>query len=214
MKSKDRAINLGLKINSLKGNLSVAKSVIDNLEIEICNASIEEDDRKKLFVLYKEVVKELNSFVSPSTAERSRFNQIIEDTLIKIIHTKSYKEIEQIDGIITGIEEDIASNKIIDKEQKSALKSRSLSLREKYKAQVGHFLKKNFEKLKRDIQHECDCDNPFHVSIVVKKYNGILKTEPLFNDDRHFIQALLDTNWQQSSRDIKEVKSLEKERND
>ena len=52
MNQKDRAINLGLKINSLKGNASVPGSVVAELENEIKNANINESDKIKLLELY------------------------------------------------------------------------------------------------------------------------------------------------------------------
>lgn len=210
MNRKDRAINLGLKINSLKGNFSVAKSVIKDLETEIKEAVIDESDRESLMVLYTRVIKDLKSIVSPSTEERSRINQLIEDMLTQIKNAESYVETEKCDGVIVNLEEKLKRNKLLKKEHKAALIHRIESVREKYKARVGFFLKRNHDQLKRNINIECDCDCPFHVSVVVKKYNDIVKTTPLFTDDRHDIQALLDTNWQKSSRDIKILKDEEK----
>lgn len=211
MNRKDRAINLGLKINSLKGNFSVAKSVIKDLELEIREAIIDDSDKERLLTLYSTVVEDLKSVVSPSTEERSRINQQVEDLLTKIKNAKSYHEIESIDGLIIGMKEELQKNKILKKEHKAALSHRIESVNEKYKARVGFFLKRNHDKLKKDINMECDCDSPYHVSVVVKKYNDIVKKTPLFTDDRHFIQALLDTFWQQSSRDINLLKQEQSE---
>lgn len=211
MNRKDRAINLGLKINSLKGNFSVAKSVVSDLEHEIKNAVLDNDDREKLLVLYKNVIEDLKKIVSPSTEERGRLNQNIEDILSRLNKAGSYQEIESLEGVIIAIDELLKNNKTLKKEHKAALLHRAERLREKYKLRVGYFLKKNHDRLLRDINNECDCDCPFHISIVVKKYNDIVKITPLFADDRRYIQALLDTNWQKSSRDIKELKKAEKE---
>ena len=206
MNRKDRAINLGLKINSLKGNFSVAKSVIKNLEIEIKEAVIDESDRESLLLLYGKIVEDLKSVVSPSTKERSKINQLVEDLLLGIRNAKSYHETEKYDGQISDLEEYLKGNKILKKEHKAALLHRTETVRDKYKARVGFFLKRNHDQLRKNINLECDCDSPYHISVVVKKYNSIVKTTPLFTDDRHNIQALLDTYWQQSSRDIKIMK--------
>ncbi len=210
MNQKDRAINLGLKINTLKGNFSVAKSVITELETEINEALIDDADRKKIIELYNNVVQDLKKVVSPSAEEKGKFNQLVEDILKDIINASNYLEADKIEGSIISIEESLSKTKLLKKEHKAAIKHRIQKLREKHKARVGYFLKKNFDKLIRDIKSECDNDNAFHVSVVVKKYNEIAKTTPLFADDRHAVQALLDTNWQKSSSDIKERKKAER----
>lgn len=211
MNQKERAINLGLKINSLKGNFSVAKSVITDLEAEISESSIDGIDRKKLLELYNIVIHDLSKVVSPSAREKGKLNQIVEDVLKDIINASSYLEADKIEGSIISIEEALSKSKILKKEHKAAITHRIDKLREKHKARVGYFLKKNFDKLIRDIKFECDNDNPFHVSVVVKKYNDTAKTTPLFADDRHAVQALLDTNWQKASSDIKDRKIAERE---
>ena len=209
MNRKDRAINLGLKINSLKGNFSVAKSVIKDLEVEIKEAVIDDADRESLLQLYTKIVQDLKSVVSPSTEERSKINQKVEDLLSGINKAKSYHEVEVLDGPITQLAEALKGNKILKKEHKAALLNRAETVREKYKSRVGFFLKRNHDQLKRKINLECDCDSPYHISVVVKKYNDIVKTTPLFADDRKDIQALLDTFWQRSSMDIKLMKKME-----
>ena len=211
MNQKERAINLGLKINSLKGNFSVAKSVIFELETEINEALIDDADRKKLLELYTSAVRDLKKVVSPSASEKGRFNQLVEDVLKDVINASSYLEADKIEGSIISIEEALVKTKLLKKEHKAAITHRIEKLREKHRVRVGYFLKKNFDKLIRDIKLECDNSNPFHVSVVVKKYNSIVKTTPLFTDDRHAAQALLDTNWQKASSDIKERKKAERE---
>ena len=211
MNQKERAINLGLKINSLKGNFSVAKSVITDLGKEIESAVIDEEDRKRLLTLYNNVTEELKSIVSPSTERKGFFNQRVEDLLRDINSTKSYLEEDAIDGLLICLEEDLARDKILKKEHKAAITHRISKLREKHKAKVGQFLKKNFEKLFRDIKKEFDCENPFHISVLIKKYNEVVKKTPMFFDDRHTIQAYLDTMWQKSSVDIKEIKRIERD---
>ncbi|MGL1893939.1 MAG: hypothetical protein OCD02_20035 [Spirochaetaceae bacterium] len=214
MDNKDRAINLGLKINSLKKNFSVASSVIIELENEIKKANIENSDREQLLKLYSSVTKELKGRISPEDKERNRILQLIEDGHKLITQAKDFKEADKIDGYITSIEEQMTGKSILEKEHKFIIKNKILKLRELHKIRVGQFLKRNYENLRRNIVDECDNDNPFHVSVLVKKYNEIVKTTAMFNDDRTDIQALLDTHWQQSSRDIKEVKLLEKGRDD
>ncbi|MBN2616997.1 MAG: hypothetical protein JXR64_01655 [Spirochaetales bacterium] len=210
MNSRERAINLGLKINSLKGNFSVAKSVIRDLEDEVKSAVIEEEDRERLLVLYKNVVADLKSAVSPSTEERGRLNQMVEDGMKKIKSAKTYSELSKVDGFISNLEEQIEKSKLLNKEHKAALNHRVRRLIEKYKSTVTIFLKKNFDKLKKEIVRDCDNKNPFNVSVAVKNLNGIVKKTPLYQDDREELQALLDTYWQKSARDIKAVKTEEK----
>jgi hypothetical protein len=203
---RDRAINLGMKINSLKGNLSVAKSVIKDLENEINHAVIDDSDKEQLFSLYKQVIEGLKSVTSPSLDERNRVNQLIEDLIIKLKNANSYIEADGVDGSIIGIEESLKSNKILNKEHKAALEAKLIRLREAHKAKVGQFLKRNYESLRRTISSECQCESPYHVSVLIKKFNDTVKTTPLFFDDRHSLQALLDTHWQRSSAEIKNEK--------
>ncbi|QEN05228.1 hypothetical protein EW093_11065 [Thiospirochaeta perfilievii] len=210
MNQKERAINLGLKIKSLKGNLSVSKAVISDLEIEIKEAIIDDGDRIRLLELYKNVVEDLKQIVSPSAQRKGYFNQRIEDILRKIKESKNYKMADDNEGLIIALEEELKKDNILKKEHRAAIKNRLETVGEKHRARVGFFLKKNYDNLYREIKNECDCDNPFHVSVVVKKYNEVVKLKPLFNDDRHSIQALLDTNWQKSSSDIKEQKRRER----
>ncbi len=207
---KDRAINLGLKINSLKGNLSVAKSVITDLEQEISSAVIDNEDKKGLLVLYRSVVKELMSVVSPSVNELNRINQVIEDTHKLLTNADSYIQVDKIDGSIISIEEQL-KNKVLEKEHKASLHVKTMRLRETQKKKIGLFLKRNFEELLREINDECGCDSPYHVSVLIKGFNNKIKKIPLFSDDRHELQALLDTNWQRACREIKELKESEKD---
>lgn len=205
MNRKDRAINLGLKINSLKGNLSVARSVIKELEDEINNASIDQEDRERLLVLYRGVVEDLKSLVSPSVEVRNRINQLIENANIKLRGASSYIEVDAVEGLIKNIEEELKNDKL-KKEHKAALKSKLEKLHEGYKKRVGQYLKRNFDKMFKEINDECRCDNPYHISVRIKSLNKKVKTTPLFHDDRHTLQALLDTNWQKASRDINLLK--------
>lgn len=205
MNRKDRAINLGLKINSLKGNLSVARSVIKELEDEINNASIDQEDRERLHVLYRGVVEDLKSLVSPSVEVRNRINQLIENANIKLRGASSYIEVDAVEGLIKNIEEELKNDKL-KKEHKAALKSKLEKLHEGYKKRVGQYLKRNFDKMFKEINDECRCDNPYHISVRIKSLNKKVKTTPLFHDDRHTLQALLDTNWQKASRDINLLK--------
>lgn len=206
MNRKERAINLGLKINSLKGNMSVANSVIEDLESEIKTAVIDEEDRSRLLVLYKNIVDDLKKTVSPSTKERAKINQEIENILSDIKNANSYLAVEKTEGIITSLEEKVQKSTIMKKEHSAALRNRLKRVRDKYNNRIGFFLKKNFDNLKREIKKECNQENPFYISVNVKKYNEKVKITPLFSDDRHSLQAMLDTLWQQSSRQIKEIK--------
>lgn len=210
MNQRDRAINLGLKINSLKGNLSVANSVIKELKDEINNAVIDDSDREQLIALYERVVLGLKSVVSPSVTERNKINQQIEDANTAIRKSSNFHEIDKVDGFITAIEESV-QNPIFKREHKVALKSKIEYLRESHKKKTGQILKKNYTQLHREIEDECHNENPFHVSVVIKKFNNKIKITPLFKDDRHDLQALLDTKWQQSALDIKIRKDSERE---
>ena len=206
MNQKDRAINLGLKINSLKGNFSVAKSTIRGLEKEITNAVIDLKDKNSLLELYKRVVHDINNQVSPSAEERNRLNQLIEDTLNQLKESNEYLTANKIEGKITFIEEQIEGNSLLKKEDKDSLMTKCSRLKESQKIKVGRFLKNNHEKLYTEISSKCKNDNPFHVSVTIKKYNEILKITPLFTDDRYHVRSLLDSLWQKSVSDIKQIK--------
>lgn len=205
MNRKDRAINLGLKINSLKGNLSVAKSVIKDLESEIENAVIDEGDRAKLLELYNKVVDELKSSVSPSVEIRNKINQLIEDSYKQLREASDFSEVDKLEGQIIHIEEE-SSNDVLKKEHKASLRTKIEKLRESQKKKAGVFLKKNYEKLRKNIIDECSNGNPYYVSVSIKSLNSKVKITPMFSDDRHSLQALLDTNWQKACREIKELK--------
>lgn len=212
MNRKDRAINLGLKINSLKGNFSVAKSVIDDLEREINTASIDNEDRERLLVLYGSVVEDLKSIVSPSVDVMNRVNQLIEDANVQLKNSKTYIDVDNVEGLIKKIEMEL-NNGELEEEHRSSLKSKLTRLQEVYKKKIGFFLNKNFNKLSKQIKDECECENPYHVSVVIKSLNKKIKIVPLFNNDRHTLQALLDTYWQKASKDINLLKE-EGERNE
>ncbi len=188
MHQKDRAINLGLKINSLKGNLSVAQSVIKDLEVEITSAKIDEEDKERLLTLYYSVVKGLKSVVSPSISERNRINQLIEDANDSIKKASNYIEVDNIEGSITFISEQL-TNKNLKKEHKAALKTKIVHLQESQRRKAGLFLKRNFEKLLKEINSECDCESPYHISVLIKDFNNKVKTTPTFRDDRHELPA-------------------------
>lgn len=205
---KERAINLGLKIKSLEGNLSVAKSVIQDLELEIQNAIIDEDDREHLINLYNNVIQELKGLISPSVEIRNRVNQVIEDLNCELKTARSYSELLKLEGRISNLPELLDNNKL-KKEHRAPLRNKIQKLNEIYNKKVGQKLQRNFEKLQKDIEKKCSQENPFHVSISIKELNKTIQITPLFNKDRHKLQAILDTNWQKSSRDIKIIKEKE-----
>ncbi len=213
MNQKDRAINLGLKINSLKGNASVPGSVVAELENEIKNANINESDKIKLLELYKSVTDSLKKIVSPIDKEKGRFIQLVEDIASDLNRSEKYQQAEKLEGRIEGLVEEINKNRILKKSEKEFLYNRIVKLREKHKSRIGQFLKKNYEMLLKNIKSECSAENPFHVSISVKKFNEIVKVTPMFNDHRAEIQKYLDTLWQKSSNDIKIIKESEKKGN-
>lgn len=205
MNRKDRAINLGLKIKSLEGNFSVAKSVILDLEKEITEAVIDENDRENLLILYKKVIQDLKSQVSPSVLVRNKLSQLLEDLSSDIKKANKYSELIKLEGRLTQLTEDLESEEF-KKEHRAPLRNRLRKLKETYNKKVGHTLQINYDRLSREINSKCSQKNPFHVSIAIKELNSKVQKTPLFNKDRQNLQAILDTKWQESSRDIKTLK--------
>lgn len=202
---KDRAINLGLKIKSLEGNLSVAKSVIKELEEEIKSASIDEEDRDNLLKLYDSVIQTLKETKSPSVIKRNEISQTIEDLYKELRSAGGYSEINRLEGRVHSLG-NLINDPLLKKEHKAVLKKKISSLTESYNKKIGAKLQKNFEKMERTIDKKCKNENPFFVSMAIKELNKEVQVTPLFTRDRHKLQALLDTYWQKSSRDIKEIK--------
>lgn len=205
MNRKDRAINLGLKIKSLKGNFSVAKSVINELEKEITEAVIEEDDRDNLLILYNNIIQDLKSQVSPSVTIRNKISQQIEDLFNEIKSAKKYNMLLKLEGRLTNLSNQLENDEL-KKEHRAPLRNRLHKLKELYNKRVGHSLQINYDKLYKEIDSKCSQENPFHVSIAIKELNKKVQQTPLFNNDRQKLQAILDTKWQESSKEIKILK--------
>lgn len=209
MNRKDKAINLGLKIKSLEGNFSVAKSVILEMEKEITEAAIDEKDRENLIILYNRVIQELKSQVSPSVEVRNRLSQLIEDLSNDIKKANRYNQLLKLEGRLTEITNQLESEDF-KKEHRAPLRNRLRKLKEIYNKKVGHTLQINYDKLYKEINSKCSQENPFHISIAIKELNTKVQKTPLFSNDRQKLQAILDTKWQESSRDIKMIKEKDK----
>lgn len=208
---KERAINLGLKIKSLKNNAAVAKAAVAELEKEITSADIEPADKEALLTLYKSILDEREKYKSPSVIQRDEFRDKIDVLFMNVRDMKEYSEADSLEGRIIALQESLEKASV-KKEHRASLKPKLKLLEEKFKNKKNYLLTCNFRKAEKLIKSETRKNNPFLVTEAIKELNKKIRLIPLFSSDRSKLQAMLDTLWQKASKDIDAEKARQKDK--